>query len=87
MTMKYPFVEDTLGKKVAIGTGLSVDCMTCRHSAVLDVAALARRLGDDYGCMHWDLIKVLHCQPCRDAGRPDRNLHFTNRAVTPDARR
>jgi len=32
---------------------------------MLDVAALARRLGDDYGCMRWDLIKVLYCQPCR----------------------
>jgi len=24
MTMKYPFVEDTLGKKLQIGSGLSV---------------------------------------------------------------
>ncbi|MFK0690953.1 hypothetical protein ACFX5Q_22555 [Mesorhizobium sp. IMUNJ 23033] len=48
MTMKYPFVEDMLGKKVAIGTGLSVDCITCRRHVVLDVPALARRLGDDY---------------------------------------
>ncbi|KRB22089.1 hypothetical protein ASD99_07780 [Mesorhizobium sp. Root695] len=34
MTMKYPFVEDTLGKKVAIGTGLSVDCTTWRRHVV-----------------------------------------------------
>lgn len=26
------------------------------------------RLGEDYGCMHWDLITVLYCQPCREAG-------------------
>jgi hypothetical protein len=39
MTMKYPFVEDTLGKKVSIGTGLSVDCLTCRRHVVLDFRA------------------------------------------------
>ncbi|RJT28634.1 hypothetical protein D3227_33880 [Mesorhizobium waimense] len=87
MTMKCPFVENTLGKKLQIGTGLSVDCLTCHRHVVLDVPALARRLGDDYGCMHWDLIKVLYCQPCRDAGREDRDLTFTNHAVTPDKRR
>lgn len=81
MTMKFPFVEDTLGKKVAIGTGISVDCITCRRHVVLDVPALARRLGDGHGCMHWDLIKVLYCQPCRDACREDRN---TNHARTPE---
>ncbi|MDX8504212.1 hypothetical protein [Mesorhizobium captivum] len=45
MTMKFPFVEDTLGKKLEAGTGLSVDCLTCRRKAVLDVAELVKRLG------------------------------------------
>ena len=85
MTMKYPFVEDTLGKLQA-GSGLSVDCMTCRRSVKLGVQALVDRLGEDRGCMHWDLIKVLFCQPCRDAGRGDRNLAFTNHALTPEQR-
>jgi hypothetical protein len=86
MTMKYPFVEDALGKKLQIGSGLSVDCMTCRRHVQLDVKALVDRLGEGHGCMHWDLIRVLYCQPCREAGRGDRNLAFTNHAVTPDKR-
>jgi len=61
--------------------------MTCRRHAVPDVPTLAGRLGDDYGCMHWDLIKVLYCQPCREACRDNRNLVFTNHAMTPDKRR
>lgn len=28
MTTKFPFAEDTLGKKLEAGTGLSVDCLT-----------------------------------------------------------
>jgi len=87
MTMKYLFVEDTLGKKLQIGSGLSVDCMTCRRHADLDIQALVDRLGEDYGCLHWDLIRVLFCQPCRDAGRPDRNIAFTSHPKTPRQRR
>jgi len=87
MTMKFPFVEDTLGKKLEAGTRLSVDCLACRRHAVLDVAELVRRLGPDQSSMHWDLVKVIYCQACRDAGRDDRaSLHFTNHAKTPDQR-
>ena len=39
----YPFSESTLGGKLAAGTGLSVDCLTCRREAVLDVAELVKR--------------------------------------------
>ncbi|MDX8483176.1 hypothetical protein RFN28_32695 [Mesorhizobium sp. VK24D] len=87
MTMKFPFTEDTLGKKLEAGTGLSVDCLTCRRKAVLDMSELVKRLGQDYGCLHWDLIKVVYCHECRAAGREDRNLQFTNHAMTPDKRR
>ena len=87
MTMKYPFVENTLGKKLQIGSGLSVDCMTCNRHVKLDVQALVDRLGEDHGCLHRDLITVLFCQPCRDAGRPDRTLVFTNYSRTPEQRR
>ncbi|AZO75342.1 MULTISPECIES: hypothetical protein [unclassified Mesorhizobium] len=87
MTMKFPFTEDTLRKKLEAGTGLSVDCLTCRRKAVLDVAELVKRLGPDRGAMHWDLIKVIYCHECRDAGRDDRNLQFTNHARTPDKRK
>jgi hypothetical protein len=35
----YPFVENTLGKQLEAGSGLSVYCGTCKRSAVLNVAA------------------------------------------------
>lgn len=85
--MKFPFSEDTLGKKLEAGTGLSVDCLTCKRKATLDVAELVRRFGPDQPCLHWDLLKIIYCQHCRAAGREDRNLHFTNHAVTPDKRK
>ncbi|RVD57437.1 hypothetical protein EN828_04555 [Mesorhizobium sp. M2D.F.Ca.ET.185.01.1.1] len=87
MTSKYPFSEDTLGKKLEAGTGLSVYCLTCKRTALLDVAELVRRLGPDYECMHWNLVKVLYCHECRAAGRDDRNLQFTNHALTPQQRK
>ncbi|TIV72738.1 MAG: hypothetical protein E5V89_03815 [Mesorhizobium sp.] len=87
MTMKFPFTEDTLGKKLEAGTGLRVDCLTCKRKATLDVAELVKRLGPDHEAMHWDLIKVILCHECRAAGRDDRNLQFTNHAVTPEKRK
>ncbi|RUW53858.1 hypothetical protein EOA32_07840 [Mesorhizobium sp. M1A.F.Ca.ET.072.01.1.1] len=44
-------------------------------------------LGPDHGCLHWDLVKAIFCHECRAAGRQDRNLQFTNHAVTPDKRK
>lgn len=37
--------------------------------------------------MHWGLIKVIYCHECRAAGRDDRNLQFTNHALTPEQRK
>ncbi|WP_244620220.1 hypothetical protein [Mesorhizobium sp. NFR06] len=31
MSNKYPFIEDTLGKKLEAGTGISVYCSTCKR--------------------------------------------------------
>ncbi|AZO33904.1 MAG: hypothetical protein EOS81_23590 [Mesorhizobium sp.] len=87
MGKEYLFSESTLGDKLAAGTGLSVHCFGCQRRAVLDVAELVRRLGPDHGCMHWDLLKVLYCHECRGAGRDDRNLQFTNHALTPEKRK
>jgi hypothetical protein len=84
---EFPFVEDTLGKKLEAGTGLSVYCATCKRTAVLNVGELVKRLGPNHGCMHWDLIKVIYCHECRGASRDDRNLQFTNHALTPGMRR
>ncbi|TIT80519.1 MAG: hypothetical protein E5W56_08645 [Mesorhizobium sp.] len=87
MTMKFPFTEETLGKKLEAGTGLSVDCLTCKQEAALDIAELVKRFGPDQPCLHCDLIKIIFCHDCRAAGRDDRNLQFTNHAVTPDKRK
>ena len=78
---EYPFVEDTLGKKLEAGTSMSVDGLTCRRKAQLDIAEPVKRFGADYGCMHWDLLKIIYCRECRGAGREDRNLQFTNHAA------
>ena len=61
--------------------------MTCRRHVDLDVQAVVDRLGEDYGRLHRDLIKVLFCQPCREAERPDRNNSFTSHPKTPKAMR
>lgn len=37
--------------------------------------------------LHWDLIKIIYCHECRAAGRDDRNLQFTNNALTPEKRK
>ena len=82
----FPFVEDTLGKKRQIGSRLYALCLTCRSNRMLDLDMLIDRLGEDFGCMHWDLIKVIYCSTCRDAGTQDRNLAFTSHPETPEAR-
>jgi hypothetical protein len=45
-----------------------------------------KRFGPDQPCLHWDLLKIINCSECRAAGRDDRNLQFTNHAVTPEQR-
>ena len=87
MGKEYPFSEATLGGKLASGTGLSVACLTCRRKAALDVAALVKRFGPDQRCLHWDLLEIIYCSECRTAGRDDRNLQFTNHAMTPEQRK
>ena len=84
---EYPFSESTLGDKLAAGKGLSVHCFGCQRRAVLDVAELVKRFGPDQPCLHWDLLKIIYCHECHDAGRDDGNLQFTNHAVTPEQRK
>jgi len=33
------------------------------------------------------LLKIVYCHECRGAGRDDRNLQFTNHAMTPEQRK
>lgn len=82
--MAFPFVVDTLGKMRQTGARLSVNCNNhgCHKHTMLDMDALIERLGEDHGCMHWDLVRHFHCQDCRAAGRPDRNITFLHHAET-----
>jgi hypothetical protein len=79
-----PLAVDTLGAMKRHHCGLSVHCKTydCRRRRDIDLDALIVRLGEDHGCMHWDLIKVFYCPACRAAGRPDRNISFIQHSDT-----
>ena len=76
----YPLSIDTIGKMLALGMEINCHCNAygCGHKARVNLVAVARIKGIDYSCMHDDLVKVIYCPKCRDAGRPDRNLSFTN---------
>ena len=72
----YPMTLDTLGKLKAIGTGLSINCNICNKHTMLDMDKLIERLGEDHGCMDWDLRPRFHCERCRAEGRNDKNFVF-----------
>lgn len=74
----FPFVMDTIGKLMDAGSALTVFCNNdgCGNWTKIDLGALAARKGRDFGCMHWDLIKVFYCDRCRTSGLQDRNLSF-----------
>lgn len=76
----FPFILDTIGKMIDSGSRLWVHCNNhgCWNRQEIDLEALAARKGRDFGCSHWDLIKVFYCAPCRDAGLQDRNINFTH---------
>ncbi|TGP52676.1 hypothetical protein EN828_12335 [Mesorhizobium sp. M2D.F.Ca.ET.185.01.1.1] len=61
--------------------------LTAMDARSASVQELVKRLGPDHGSMHWDLVKVIFCHECRAAGRDDRNLQFTNHAMTPEQRK
>lgn len=67
--MTFPFVVDTLGKMRLDGSRLSVNCSTCNKHTMLDMDKLIERLGEDHGCMHWDLVKHLAILSLTNQGR------------------
>lgn len=77
--LTYPLAIDTIGKMLAIGNEASATCHNqgCTSSFRVNLVAIASRKGMDYGCMAPDLLRIVHCRACRAAGRPDRNLTFT----------
>jgi hypothetical protein len=72
----YPLVIDTLGKLIVTGHSISIHCNTlgCHNSNMMDLEAVATRLGVDHSCGADDLLPHFHCRACRAAGRPDRNM-------------
>lgn len=83
-TITFPYAVDTLGKKLALGAGMSVHCNTylCLHWADINLVALARRIGMDHSSMADDLRPHFYCSKCRAAGRPDRNIGFIGHVLT-----
>lgn len=80
----YPLSIDTIGKMLVLGHELSVTCHTsgCGHGGRVNLVLLARKLGVDHPCLEGDLKPHFYCKPCRDAGRPDKNMSFTRQPRT-----
>lgn len=80
----YPLVVDSIGKMLALGDELSVHCNNhgCHRRARINLEALCRAKGVDHGCMEDDLRPLFFCAPCRQAGRPDRNISFISHSPT-----
>lgn len=80
--LTYPLTVDTLGKVKALGGGISITCNICHKYSLLDLDKLIEKLGEDHGCMDWDLRPLFHCQRCRAGGRNDKNFSFTHHSDT-----
>jgi hypothetical protein len=80
----YPLTVDTIGKVLALGNEISVNCYNygCGHSGRLNLVLIARKVGMDYSCEEPALKKQTHCPRCREAGRDPKNIGFINHALT-----
>lgn len=80
----YPLSIDTIGKVIATGGEIDVNCFTngCHHHGRINLVALARRVGMDHSCMAGDLKRFYYCQKCRAAGREGKNIGFIARSAT-----
>lgn len=84
----YLVTVDTLGKLRAIGGRISLRCLNqaCYKHIVLDLDELIEELGEDHGCMDFDLRALFFCPDCRKAGRNDHNVslvHHTRQRSIP----
>lgn len=61
-------MSETIQHFIDSGDTMMAQCGACRHSAALDMAALARRLGPQHGCLHDDLVPLLTCSRCGARG-------------------
>lgn len=77
----YPLTVDTIGKDLAMGNTVHVECANdgCRHRGWLDLEAIAEMKGVNYPNGRESLLQVVYCPECRAAGddRRDKNLIFT----------
>lgn len=80
--LTYPLTLDTLGKLKAVGTRISINCNICHKHTMLDMDKLIEWLGEDHGCMDWDLRPRFHCERCRAEGRNDKNFSFIQHSDT-----
>jgi hypothetical protein len=63
------------GQILAHGNNLTAYCENpeCRHSAAVNLVAVAKAVGVETMTYAKDYRRILFCAPCRAAGRPDRN--------------
>lgn len=47
-----------------LGYTIRGHCAACHHHELLDLEALARRLGPEHGALHDDLVPLLKCAKC-----------------------
>lgn len=80
----YPLTIDTIGKVLAMGAEISVNCHAygCAHGGRLNLVRIAQRHGMDYPCSDVGLRKVVFCPRCREAGRDDKNIGFVHHPLT-----
>lgn len=72
----FPLTVDTIGKELAMGRSFHLSCHNegCHHDGEINLVQLGYRLGFDHGSMHNDIIRYFYCSPCRQKGKPDRNI-------------
>ena len=59
-----PAYNGTLGECIALSYEIRATCLACWHNSMLDLPALAARLGPDHGALHADLVPKLRCAEC-----------------------
>jgi hypothetical protein len=80
----YPLTIGTLGITIVTGHEISAHCHNhgCHHKARINLVALAKKVGINHGSQAADLLPYFHCGPCKEAGRPSKNIGFILHAPT-----
>ncbi|MDG4903232.1 hypothetical protein P9279_22230 [Mesorhizobium sp. WSM4962] len=74
----YPLSIDTIGKMLALGHEMTVNCLNtgCGQSSRVNLVALGHRIGFEHPCLAQDLQRYFYCPKCRAADRDDKHVGF-----------